>query len=76
MQEPYEIIESYLAGNERSLRRDHKRNDPRRAFEGQSYETPWDDLHIAFFDSYALWTYLTIPFLYTYPGKRWVSPHF
>jgi hypothetical protein len=23
MQEPYEIIESYLAGNERSLRHDH-----------------------------------------------------
>ena len=53
------------------------RDDPRRAFEGQSYETPWDDLHIAYFDSYALWTYLTIPFLYTYPGfiteelERW-----
>jgi hypothetical protein len=28
----------------------------------------WDDLHVAYFDSYALWTYLTIPFLYTYPG--------
>ena len=27
MQEPYEIIESYLAGNERSLRHDHKRNE-------------------------------------------------
>ena len=23
---------------------------------------------MAYFDSYALWTYLTIPFLYTYPG--------
>jgi hypothetical protein len=45
-----------------------KRDDPRRAFEGQVLETPWDDLHIAYFDSYALWTYLTIPFLYTYPG--------
>ena len=29
MQEPYEIIESYLAGNERSLRHDHKRSDRR-----------------------------------------------
>jgi hypothetical protein len=27
------------------------RKDPRRAFEGQTYETPWDDLHIAYFDS-------------------------
>jgi hypothetical protein len=43
------------------------RDDPRRAFEGQMYETRWDDLHVAYFDSYALWTYLTIPFLYTYP---------
>jgi hypothetical protein len=44
------------------------RNDPRSAFEGQSYETPWDDLHVAYFDSYALWTYLTIPFLYAHPA--------
>ena len=27
-----------------------------------------DDLHVAYFNGYALWTYLTIPFLYTYPG--------
>ena len=31
-------------------------------------QTPWDDLHVTYFNSYALWTYLTIPFLYTYPG--------
>ena len=45
-----------------------KRDDPGDAFAGQTMETPWDDLHVAYFDSYALWTYLTIPFLYTYPG--------
>jgi hypothetical protein len=45
-----------------------KRENPRHAFDGQKFETPWDDLHVAYFDSYALWTYLTIPFLYTYPG--------
>jgi len=44
------------------------RDDPRSAFRGHRQETPWDDLHIAYFNSYALWTYLTIPFLYTYPG--------
>lgn len=44
------------------------RNDPRSAFRGQSYETLWDDLHVAYFDSYALWTYLTIPFLYAHPA--------
>jgi hypothetical protein len=45
-----------------------ERDEPRRAFEGQRFDTPWDDLHVAYFDSYALWTYLTIPFLYSYPG--------
>ena len=25
-------------------------------------------LHVVYFASYALWSYLTIPFLYTYPG--------
>jgi len=31
-------------------------------------ETPWDDTDVAYFSSEALWTYLTVPFLYTYPG--------
>jgi hypothetical protein len=44
------------------------RDDPRSAFRGHTRETPWDDLHVAYFSSYALWNYLTIPFLYTYPG--------
>jgi hypothetical protein len=29
---------------------------------------PWDQLHAAYFSGYALWTYLTQPFLYSYPG--------
>ena len=37
-------------------------------FRGHSRETPWDDVHVAYFSGEALWTYLTIPFLYTYPG--------
>ena len=44
------------------------RDDPRSAFRGHTQQTPWDDLHVAYFSSYALWNYLTIPFLYTYPG--------
>jgi hypothetical protein len=44
------------------------RDDPRSTFQGQRLETPWDDLHVAYFNSYALWNYLAIPFLYTYPG--------
>ena len=26
-------------------------------------KTPWDDMHVAYFSSYAMWNYLTIPFL-------------
>jgi hypothetical protein len=44
------------------------REDPERAFAGQQRETPWDDLHVAYFQGEALWTYLTTPFLYTYDG--------
>lgn len=41
---------------------------PRAAFKGQVLETPWEDVHVTYFSSEAMWTYLTIPFLYTYPG--------
>jgi hypothetical protein len=45
-----------------------QRADPEAAFAGQVRETPWDNFHAAYFASEALWTYLTSPFLYTYPG--------
>ena len=44
------------------------REHPETAFANQVRETPWDKFHAAFFASEALWTYLTSPFLYTYPG--------
>jgi hypothetical protein len=44
------------------------RDHPRAAFAGQTLETPWDKFHVAYFASEALWTYLTSPFLYSYPG--------
>lgn len=44
------------------------RHDPEAAFVGQAFADPWDPLQAAFFSSEALWTYLTSPFLYTYPG--------
>jgi hypothetical protein len=46
------------------------RDDPERSFEGQQLETPWDDIHVAYFSGEALWTYLTTPFLYTYAGFK------
>ena len=42
--------------------------NPSTSFEGQKRETPWDDIDVAYFSGEALWTYLTIPFLYAYPG--------
>ncbi len=44
------------------------RDNPEASFEGQLRETPWDDIHVAYFCGEALWTYLNTPFLYTYPG--------
>src|SRR5262249_29846118 len=45
-----------------------ERHDPRTSFAGHVQDTPWDNLHAVYFGSYALWTYLTVPFLFTYPG--------
>ncbi len=45
-----------------------RRDQPRATFSAQQLQTPWDDLHVAYFSGHALWTYFTIPFLYTYPG--------
>ena len=40
------------------------RDDREASFEGQTTDTPWDDIHVAFFSGEALWTYLNVPFLY------------
>jgi hypothetical protein len=44
------------------------RDNPEKSFEGQRRETPWDDIHVIYFASEALWTYLNTPFLYTHDG--------
>ena len=44
------------------------RDNPKKSFVGQQRETPWDDIHVAYFAGEALWTYLNTPFLYTYKG--------
>jgi hypothetical protein len=45
-----------------------EREDPRSSFSGHTLETPWDALDRAYFNGYALWTYLTTPFLLAMPG--------
>jgi hypothetical protein len=38
------------------------------SFVGHDLTTPWDPLQRAYFNGYALWTYLTSPFLLGLPG--------
>src|SRR3546814_15461964 len=33
-----------------------------------SSDLPWDSQHIIYFSGYAIWTYLTTPFLFARPG--------
>lgn len=44
------------------------RDDPRKSFQGQSFEAPWDDADVAYFSGEAMWTYLNIPFVYAQSG--------
>jgi hypothetical protein len=44
------------------------RKNPRAAFDGHTVETPWDDLNLAYFSGYAMWNYLTTPFIFALPG--------
>jgi hypothetical protein len=40
---------------------------PRESFKGHVLETHWDDLQLAYFAGYAMWTYLNTPFLFAVP---------
>jgi hypothetical protein len=40
-------------------------DDPEASFAGQTTDTPWNAIHVAYFSGEALWTYLNTPFLYT-----------
>ncbi len=57
------------------------RDDPRAAFKGHARETQWDNLDLAYFSGYAIWTYLTTPFLFVLPGfvtaemEPWTENH-
>ncbi|CAN5310026.1 hypothetical protein BH10PSE10_BH10PSE10_18200 [soil metagenome] len=45
-----------------------ERPTPRQAFAGHQLTTPWDAQHALYFGGYAMWTYLTTPFLFRLPG--------
>ena len=45
-----------------------ERTNPRSSFEGHGQHTSWDPLHRAYFNGYAVWSYLTAPFFLTMEG--------
>src|SRR5215468_9105250 len=45
-----------------------ERHAPRDSFAGHQMSTPWDALDLAYFNSEALWTYFTTPFLLAMDG--------
>jgi hypothetical protein len=45
-----------------------ERSKPRAAFAGHDRSTPSDRLHLTYFLGYAIWNYLTVPFLFGRPG--------
>lgn len=47
-----------------------ERQTPRDSFAGHQMTTPWDALQRAYFNGYAMWTYLTTPFLLAMDGVR------
>jgi hypothetical protein len=47
-----------------------ERSSPRDSFAGHTVDTPWDHLHALYFGGYALWNYVNLPFLITWPGFR------
>lgn len=46
----------------------NERLTPAAHAEGKAVDAPWDLLDRAYFNGYALWTYLTTPFLFALPG--------
>ena len=47
-----------------------ERKDPRLSFEGDDLDTPWDPLKRAYFNGYAIWSYLTVPFSLALAGTK------
>lgn len=47
-----------------------QRESPRKSFEGHTVATRWDAQQLIYFAGYAMWTYLTTPFLFKLAGFR------
>lgn len=47
-----------------------ERHAPRSTFKDHTIQTPWNDHHLIYFSGYAMWTYLTTPFLFRLQGFK------
>lgn len=47
-----------------------ERENPRAAFRGLRHSIWWDELDLLHFAGYALWNYMSAPFMFTRPGFR------
>lgn len=45
-----------------------EQDNPRDAFADHGYDTPWDPMHLAYFNGYAMWTYHASPFVLAGPS--------
>lgn len=54
-----------------------ERMDPRATFDGHVLTSQWEPLQLLYFNAYAMWNYLSTPFLFTRPGfeLRELEPH-
>jgi hypothetical protein len=60
--EPDRVVVSAEDGSERHL------DDPRAECLSLAPDEPWEDLHLLYFAGYAMWNYLTTPYLLTRDG--------
>jgi hypothetical protein len=58
--EPGQVVISGVDGLVEQIRK-----DPEDSFRGQTTETPWDAVQVAYFSGEALWTYRNTPFIFT-----------
>jgi hypothetical protein len=58
--EPEEVVIGRLDESTEEIRQ-----NPEESFAGQTTESPWDAVQVAYFSGEALWTYMNTPFLFT-----------
>ena len=50
-----------------------EQENPRETFAGHAWETLWTPLQLAYFNGYAMWTYVNLPFVLVEPGIHMIE---